>query len=232
MTSSSQRPPFLAYLAREPIRRILKKDILGRSYVLFLPFLITGLGLYTLGAALGHARRDKFEILVNLFFDRPQERRELESLTNDLTNLAQKRLDRYRSSFGKEPDSFFDLFIRTELDRAGLSFEMPPRRFEKTAKMKLPLKMEPGPTLSAEFFIMEGIAFGARFPELTEKVWKRSSEIDLDEWHEWRERGLDIAEQPIPITLEEAEREVLRVVAVYVSEYYPQLMKPLWLQLT
>jgi len=232
MTSSSQRPPFLGYLSREPIGRILEKDILGRSYVRFLPFLITGWELYMIAAALGHARRDKFEILVNLFYDRPQKRDELKSLTNDLTNLAQKRLDDYRSSYGKKPDSFFDLFIRTELNRAGLSFEMPPKRFEKAAKMKISLKMEHGPTFLAQDFIMEGIAFGASFHELTEKMWKRVSEIDLDEWRKWRERGLDIAEQPIPVTLEETEQEVLHVVAVYVSEYYPQLMEPLGLQLT
>jgi len=232
MTNSSQRPPFLAYLAREPIRRIWKKDILGRPYVLFLPFLITGLGLYMMGIALGHARRDKFELLLNLLYDKPPKRGELKSLTNDLTNLAQKRLDDYRSCYEKEPNSFFDLFIKTELKRAGFDFEMPPKSLQKAARMKLPLKVEPGPILLAEDDIMEGIAFGASFPELTEKMWKRGSEIDLGEWHKWRERGLDIAEHPIPPVLEEVEREVLRVVAVYVSEYYPQLMKPLGLELT
>lgn len=232
MTSSSQRPPFLAYLAREPIRRILKKDILGRSYILFVPFLIAGLGLYTMGTALGHARRDRFKILLNLLYDRPPKKAELKSLASDLTNLAQKRLDGYCSSYSKEPDSFFDLFFRTELERAGFNFEMPPKSFQKAAKMKLPLKMEPGPTLLAEDFIMEGIAFGASFPELTERIWERSTEIDLDEWHKWRERGLDIAEQPTPMTLEETEQEVLHVVAIYVSEYYAELLKPLGLQLS
>jgi len=185
-----------------------------------------------MGAALGHARHDRFKILLNLLYGRPPRKAELNSLANDLFNLAQNRLDAYRSAYRKEPDSFFDLFIRTELSRAGLSFEMPPESFQKAAKMKLPLKAEPGPTLLAEDFIMEGIAFGASFHESTERMWKRSTEIDLDEWHKWRERRLDIAEQPTPMTLEDTEQEVLHVVAVYVSEYYPELLKPLGLQLS
>jgi len=185
-----------------------------------------------MGAGLGHARHDRFKILLNLLYARPPKKAELNSLASDLFNLAQNRLDGYRSACRKEPDSFFDLFIKTELSRVGLSFEMPPKSFEKAAKMKLLLKAEPGPTFLAEDFIMEGIAFGARFPELTEKMWRESSDIDLDEWHKWRERGLDIAEQPTPMTLEETEQEVLHVVAVYVSEYYPELLKPLGLQLS
>jgi len=183
--------------------------------------------LYVLGATLGHARRDKFEILANLFYDKSQPASELKSLAKDLTNLAKKRLD----SCGKAPDSFFDLFMNTELKSAGLSFEMPLKEFQKAAKMKLPLKAELGPTLLAEDFIMEGIAFGARFPELTEKLWKRNSEVDLDEWHKWRERGLDMSEQPTRMTLDETEQEILRGVAVYVSQYYRELVEPLGLQL-
>jgi len=227
MSDSSQRPPFVAYIAREPISRVLQKDILGRSYVRFLPFLIAGLQLYTLGAVLGHAQRDKFEILANLLYDKPQPANELKSVTNDLTNLAKKRLD----SCSKAPDSFFDLFMNTELKAAGLSFEMPLKEFQKTAKIKLLLKQQPGPTDMAEMFVMEGIAFGARFPGLTERLWKRSSEIDSGEWKKWRERGLDIGEQPTRMTLDEAEQEILRGVAIYVSQYYPELAEPLGLQL-
>ena len=89
MGAESQRPPFLAYLTREPIRAILKQDILGHSYVLPLPFITTTLGLYAMGVALGHARRDRFETLVNLFFDRQQPEQELNSVCHDLANLAQ-----------------------------------------------------------------------------------------------------------------------------------------------
>ena len=232
MTSSLQRPAFLSYLAREPIRRIWKKDNLGRPYVLLLPFIVTGLGLYTIGIAIGHARRDKFEILLSLLYDTPPKRVELESLTNDLVNLIEERLGSYRDSYAKEPDSLSDLFIKTELNNNGLTFEMPPKSFEKAAKTKLLLKTESGPLFMAETLILEGIVFGARLPELTERMWKRSCETDLSEWQRWRTRGLGIPEQPEPITLEEAERIFLPVVAVYVSGYCPELMKPLRLQVT
>jgi len=211
---------------------IWKKDFLGRPHVVLLPFLIMGYGLYMMGIAIGHAQRSKLETLLSLLYDRPPKEGELESLTNDLVNLIEQRLDSYRSSYGKEPDSFADLFIRTELKDNGLTFEMPPKSFEKAAKAKLLLKTEPGPLFEAEMFILEGIAFGASFPELTENLWKRSYETDLSEWQKWRTRGLDIPEQPEPITLEEAERDFLHVVAVYVSQYVPELMKPLGLQLT
>lgn len=232
MTSSLQRPSILSYLAREPIGRIWKKDILGRPYVLLLPFIVTGLGLYTMGIAIGHARRAKFEILLSLSYDTPPQRGELESLTNDLVNLIRGRLGSYRESYAKEPDSLSGLFIKTELKDNGLSFELPPKSFEKAAKRKLLLETESGPLFVAESFILEGIAFGASFPELTERMWNSSSETDLTERQEWRTRGLDIPEQPEPITLEEAERIFLPLVAVYVSQYHPQLMKPLGLKLS
>ena len=105
MSTSSQEPSFLSCLAREPMRGTWQTDVLRRRCVLFLPFLVAGLGLCLTGIATRHAQRHKFEFLLGLLYERAPDRGELESLTKDLPSLIRERLDTYRSSCGKGPDS-------------------------------------------------------------------------------------------------------------------------------
>lgn len=140
MDTSSQEPSFLSYLAREPVNCTWQTDILGHWYVLFLPFVVAGLGLYLDGNNYGDAQRDKFELLLNLQYERTPVRGELKSLTKGLPGPVRERLDSYRSGYGKEPASFLARFIKTELKNDGSSLRMPAESLEKAAKLKTALE--------------------------------------------------------------------------------------------
>ena len=49
----------------------------------------------------------------------------------------------------------------------------------------------------------------------------------MNVWSEARVHGLSIPEKPLGMGLEEQEKVVLKRVAGYVSEYYPELLDPL-----
>jgi len=87
------------------MRGTWQTDILGRRYVLFLPFIVAGLGLCLTGIATGHAQRHSFEFLLSLLYERTPDRGELKSLTKDVPSPIRERLDSYRSSYGKGLDS-------------------------------------------------------------------------------------------------------------------------------
>ena len=79
-----------------------------------------------------------------------------------------------------------------------------------------------------EGFGLEGIGFGASFPELTKRMYRNAYEgIDTHLWSEARAHGLAIPEKPEIVSLEEREATVLQMVAAYASEYYPELLDPL-----
>ena len=51
--------------------------------------------------------------------------------------------------------------------------------------------------------------------------------VDMDLWSEMKAIGVNLPEEPTPISLEEQEKTVLQMVATYTSEYYPELLDPL-----
>ena len=120
--------------------------------------------------------------------------------------------------------------MSTELEKANLSITGSNfKTLKKVFMEKFPLK-------EAESIIkelgLEGIGFGSCFPELTEKIWRRTYEsIDMDKWSKYRSSGLVLSEKPPKMNLEEREQMVLKMVAAYVSEHCPELIDPLELHL-
>lgn len=186
-------------------------------------FLTAGLWLYQTGAVLGRAHRDRLETLAKMFSDYPGREREASDWLRD---LAAKRIDNY----SREPESFFDFFMTTEYEKAGVSWPpASPDAIKRVDNEKIPLE-QAGDTLN--LLGLEGIGFGARFPELTERMWKQTYEIfDLEAWDRARRYGVDVPEEPTPLPLEQREREVLAEVAVYATEHFPELVEPLGLRL-
>jgi hypothetical protein len=150
-----------------------------------------------------------------------------------LQEYAKERLDKFRSEFSKEPDTFNEFILFKELESAiGVSMEdwfeahtKGDAKIMKVADEKVPLeKAEP----VIKLFAVESIGFGSSFPELTEKMYRNSFEnIDMDEWADARAHGLTISEEPSMLSLEEQEEIILQMVASYVSEYYPELLDSL-----
>lgn len=197
--------------------------MLRGSYIRFGRFLIVCSFLYEAGAILGRARRDKLMLLAKII---PVEEGREHGFINFLQRLARERLEK----FGKEPTSFINFVMSTELEKVGLSLTASNfKTLKKAMEEKWPLaKTEPFIILRGE----EGIGFGSCFPELTEKMWRRTYEaIDMDQWSEARAYGLTLPEKPPKMSFEEQEQNVLEMVATYVSEYYPELVDPLGLRL-
>lgn len=213
----------MGYLAVEHTGQIVETSLFKGAYLRFGRLLMVCLSLYETGAILGRARRDKLSILARTF---PV----LKGHEDDFINLLQENARERLEKFGKEPDSFFNFIMSTELEKANLSLTGSNFKTLKKAFMKkFPLK-EAEPIIKE--LGLEGIGFGSCFPELTEKIWRRTYEsIDMDKWSKWRSYGLALSEKPLKMNFEEQEQIVLEMVSTYVSEHYPELIDPLELHL-
>ena len=58
-------------------------------------------------------------------------------------------------------------------------------------------------------------------------MYQKARKVDDDFWARTWAHGLDIPETLKPWSLEETQRAVLKMVAAYTSEYYPELLDPL-----
>ncbi len=77
-------------------------------------------------------------------------------------------------------------------------------------------------------YVLEGIAFGARFPETLERLWRQTNEqFDDQEWEAARRRGLNLPEKPPRMSLEQMEDEVLDAVHDFAIQVAPELLGPL-----
>ena len=222
MANQTSRPTLVFHLGKDAVLSLSEKGLLGGVYMRFARFLMAALWQYQTGAVLGRARRDRLEILARMLCSPGQEG----EFCDSVALLAGKRIDRY----GKEPDSFFDFLFTTEYQHAGINWPEDYRGVMRMAKKKIPLK-ELAPLF--EGFMLEGVAFGAAFPELTERMWRGTYETFDPEARELARRyGVDVPEQFTPVPLEQREQEVLAEVAVYSTEHFPELVEPLGLRLS
>lgn len=221
--TTSGRPTLMFALGWEPVSRFVEKGLFGKPYVRFGRFIMAGLWVYQTGAILGRAKRECLPTLAKMFSEPGRE----EEVINFLQDLAAERIE----SYAEDAHSFFDFFIRTEYKKAGLNW--PPSDLGALKRLdshRMPMTEVESFT---KMYVLEGVAFGAKFPELTERMWKQTYEsLDAEEWENARRHGLQIPEQPTPVSLEEMEQQVLLSVASYASEYYPELVEPLGLRLT
>jgi hypothetical protein len=144
--------------------------------------------------------------------------------------LHQSVTDRIKK-YGKEPESFRDFWLKTELPQVEAILFSDLDTIKRASKEKCRLgEMIPMLNLS----LLEGIGFGATYPELTESMWRQEYETppDLDphqrEIREWAEAA-GVVDPWESARLEQIEHEVLVLVAYFVAEYYPELVEPLGL---
>jgi len=206
-----------------PLNEMVKTSLFRGPYLTCGQAIMAGEFLYETCAILGRARRNKLSILVRTL---PI----LEGHENDFINDVQKTARDRLQQFGKEPDSFVNFILSTELENIGVSLtDSNQKVLKKTLEEKWLLK-EAEPKIKS--IGVEGLGFGSSLPELTEKMWKSAYEsVDTDQWSEARAYGLILAEKPTRISYEEHEQSVLEMVANYTSEHYPDLVDPLDLHL-
>lgn len=223
------QPTLMGFLGTPVVTKAAKTRFLGGPYLRFYNFIEVLSYLYTAGAILGRAQRSKLSILAKMLSVPGSE----EENMSWLQEQAKKRLDKFRSDVGKEPDRFDEFILFREFEGAiGLSMEdwlkahtEGDTKIMKAANEKVSLeKAEP----IIKMFGVEGIGFGGSFPELTERMYRNAFEnVDMEAWADARAHGLAISEKPTLLTLEEQEKLVLQMTAVYASEYYPELLDPL-----
>ena len=221
-------------LVEIPLKQALKKQLFGGRYLRFWDYFTFLNFQYESGAILGRAKRDRIDTLMNILVVPGTDAREFAAM---MQKQARERLEKFKKELGKAPDTFYEFIFRRELDRVlaavGLNldkvFEEYMRGDKEVVKVfdrKVSLK-DAWPLIQA--YGAEGIGFGGSFPELTETMYKNSSEnINMDEWTEVRNKmGVDIPEVPDMLSLEEKEKSVLGLAAVYVAEFWPELLDPL-----
>jgi len=205
------------YMSEETLGPLVKKKLFGGYEVPFGPCIFyVSTWLFQKGAILGRARFDRLNVLVKLFTAPGNE----DDFCITLRETAKKRL----ADFAKEPDSFPSFWLETGFSTLDL-----------TDMNLLKTRIRLGQIFSyLDFWLSSGIGFGATYPDLVEKMWKKTfnTPIDQHEWARAREYGLDIPEEQTMLPLDDMEQHVLLEVSRYVYEYFPQLMGPLNLKIT
>jgi hypothetical protein len=210
MHGSEALSMLVGWLSREVIAPHIRKKLFGGYEVRLYPVLFGSEWIFSKGALFGRARSDRLETFATMFSTPGGEG----EFCDWMYQNARNRLEKY----GKEPDTFRDFWVKTEIpELEALPFpaEKAVRHLGKTCPLE---EIE----LKAASWVLKGIGFGATYPELTEKMWRRSHETppDAGEW-EMAER-IGVVDAPWnPTTLEEMEHTVLLTVAYFVGEYFP-----------
>lgn len=222
----------MAFIGAGPVQGLIKKRLLRGSYLRFADFVSVSAYVYQAGALIARAKLDKLMILAQMV-TRPGREQEMLDWAKD---LAKTRFDQYVDVYGQEPWSLLFLCTATEYWKAGVLVpfagvggritETNTKQVSKMAAVKIPV--EDGlPRI--EEAMLEGLGFGATFPELVEKWYREENEpIDEELWSRAAKHGL-LPETPTNTTLMEQEEVVLSMVAAYAQAYHPELVDALGL---
>lgn len=219
MANSDALSTLVSWLSREVIAPHIHKKLFGGYEVRLYPVLFGSVWIFSKGALFGRARSDRLEIFAKMFSTPGGEREFCEWMYQN----AKDRLEKY----GKEPDSFSQFFWETEVPEL---LEVPV--WDKNAVKRLnkeTCRLEEI-TVKAVSWVLAGIGFGAKYPELTEKMWRQSHQTPPDSpgW-EMAERA-GVVDGPWQATpMEQMEHAVLLTVAYFVGQYFPELVEPLGL---
>ena len=242
-------PGFLVWIL---LKSLVRKTFIGQRYIPFATCLLLFQVEYETGAVLGRARRGKLDILKKMLSGPGLN---LANVIKDVQEAEKKRLDDFKKEHGDEPKTFGDFIYWPLWERAtGLTLdglfkpsgienhEIIRKRLSKIIQKKLGVKIpldEAQPKIST--ILLEGLGFGSTFPELTEKMFKNVyayKKNDEELWGISRALGFSTPEdlsrrvglstpEGYPPTLREKEKLILGTVALYTSQYYPELLDPL-----
>ena len=241
MASGATRPTLAAHVAQFAIAPIVQKKLFGGYVVPVGPFLMrVGNWLFEWGAVLGRARHDRLDVLAKVVAEEgaawvatamPDARDLVESGQWGKDHWTFEYLLKLASDgmrfYGKEPDSLLDFWLR--------AFNPPEADFRDLDKARqlLKRKMRLKEALArADLLLLAGISFGATYPELTERLWKRAYETPEDAESQeiralGRQAGLDVLEEQELRPLDEMEVTVLMELTNYLEHCFPELIEPL-----
>ncbi len=240
MPYKEKQPRLMEYFASIPLKRVVRKKLFGKRYLTMFHYAATLAFQYETGALLGHAMRDKLDILHKILV---KPGTDINRSIAFIQSEAKDRLKKFTEEEGKEPDTFYDFIALKVLEEApkvmGLSMGLSVDNVYSPKSHRKDLRKLYGHELALDDVYTnilvcgtDGLGFGGSFPELTVRMYKNTHEKNLSmnelaERAEARSHGLNIPEKPDIIPLEEREKEILAIVAGYTGEYYPELLDPL-----
>ena len=170
--------------------------------------------LFETGAILGRARRGELPILA-VMLSRPGKE-------SDVAIYLERRAEELMAKCaGQEPKTFFEFH-----EKVG---DIDPAELLRDGMKNVPIREA---LMIGQVGVVDGVAFGARYPELTERLYRAQyEEVDEESWHEARKYGLDVPEEPTRMPLEEREHAALLELAAFATDTYPELVEPLRLTL-
>ena len=212
-----QAPPqtLMQHLSSQEIGQIAQKKLLGGYDVPMGAFFLTGGWLFQKGAILGRARHDSLITLAGLLASKPEEiPAVLKVVADDLLGNA-----------GSETESITNFFFKAMLPNIDIYDLDTLRKLDKEKRRLGELIPK------IEEYVISGIAVGAIYPDLTEKMLRAFyAKRDDKTWTLARKAGVDLPEQDTELSLEDVEQQVLLEVAEYATAYFPQLVEPLGLR--
>jgi len=217
-----ERPSLLNYLAHQILSSITKEGLFSRQYVLFGEYLEQTQLLFEICCALGYTYRDRMETFAILFFEEGKEK----NVTEVLLAAAAERHEKYKI----EHKNFFDFYLCTEGPEMMMRFHkykiLPTANWTDFHKVYKSIVENRVAILTLPMLGAEGIAFGYKYPELTEKLF--SFVYDTDKWSMMFKAGLDIgSEPPKTIPLETMQIEAKNFIKPFVDRHYPELLSSL-----
>ena len=213
-TSSTPSSTLFSFLASNLIGPITKKKVFGGEYVELGQLLIESQGLFETGVIAAKVFERKLNILLKLCANPGEEERCLEFLRG----AARERL----RSAGEQCESFTDVFLFTEMRKAGLPNDWIGPDLVRVSKAKVPFEHA---LLKMQLHGAEGIGFACMFPQISVHLLEESVKpVDPVEWGKWRSAGLDVPKKPPSATLDQRKEMVRGLVAEYVSQSRPELL--------
>jgi hypothetical protein len=219
------------------LNNIAIKPIFGKPYVRAIALIDTEERLYSIGAALGHALRKKPDMAVKLLFSPNTGESKVKSIMNTCKTDAKKNLDDYLDKFGYAPKTFGDFVsyrsVENALKNEGIMLntkEASKAYVEGNKKVKRIFDQKVDLNGIEERMLIhfwQGVQFGMSFPELTEKMYQQASEEDSKFWADSLWSGLKIPEDLRVENFDAIEKYLLKILASYASENYPELLEPL-----
>ena len=250
MTNKKECISLQGFLVWTLLKSLVRKTLFGKRYIFLANCLLLFQFEYQTGAVLGRAMCDKLDILKNMLSIPGLN---FANVIKDSQEGQKKRLDEFKKDHGDEPETFSDFIYWPLWKKAtGLTLddlfrpsdietrEKIRKKLSKIIQKKLGIKVsleEAQPLIGG--FLLEGLGFGSTFPKLTEKMFKNVYEKKDEElWQISRALEFSTPEDlsrrvgmptpgDRPPTLKEHEELVLGTVAVYVSQYYPELLDSL-----
>ena len=221
------RPKFATFIAELYLRPEIKRRwLVGPKFICFDGLLERGYPLFSHGAMLGRAFRDRFDIFAVPYMTQPDSPEAVESLRGQGASVA--LVEQYT-------DTAYELFILHEmsLDDPTQEPDTWPQWLMTHAQARLPAQTG---VMMGVMFGARGAAFGSQFPARFEELYMNQyntcAKIDPADYERAREAGLDIPptldEALIP-TLDEAQQGYVSDFAEFCAKFYPEYLAALGL---